>query len=138
MTGKLADIVLQLAQLSIQAVEDVWSPEYVLLTVTPTPAQGDIGEEALKEIVMRSVTEYLKRPGHVLVPKCIISKEEFEREQENPLLRVKRFWEFWHGKDTLDRKRTRGVSTVLNQFPYFKVKTHSPLTPRSTSASHSF
>ena len=95
-------------------MEDVWSPECVLLTVTPTPPQRDIDEEVLKEIVMRSVTEYLKRPGHVLVPECIVSEEEFERERENPLLRVKRFWEFWHGKDTLNCKRTRGVSDVLN------------------------
>ena len=119
-------------------MEDVWSPECVLLTVTPTPPQRDIDEEVLKEIVMRSVTEYLKRPGHVLVPECIVSEEEFERERENPLLRVKRFWEFWHGKDTLNCKRTRGVSDVLNRFPYFKTKTHSPLTPRSTSTSHGF
>lgn len=68
----------------------------------------------LEEIVLRSVEEYLKRPGHVTLPGNMIESEEFERERGNPLLRVRKFWEYWHGSKTLNSQWKHTVSTIEN------------------------
>jgi hypothetical protein len=70
----------------------------------------------LEQIIMRSFEKYLKRPGHVLLPDGMISSAEFEKELNNPLLRVKRLWEYWHGSQTLSVRNFRTVSTVQNHF----------------------
>lgn len=116
-----AAIALELSQTSIRSVKDLWSPEKIELVIQPELTS--IRNDSLKEIIIRSFEKYLQRPGHVKLPNDMISQEEYEKERESHLLRVRRLWEFWHGSQTLDHERTRRVSTVPNQFS--KKKTNS-------------
>ena len=59
---------------------------------------------------MRSFTEYLNRPGHVLLPDGMIIAEEFEMERNNPLLRVRMLWKYWHGTWGLPASGPKHVS----------------------------
>ena len=109
-----AAIALKLSRSSIRCVEDVWSAENVDIIIRPPPQI--MNRKVLEEIVIRSFDKYLKRPGHVLLPDGMIPEAEFEKERNNTLLRVRRFWEYWHGSQTLNIDETRAVSTVQNCF----------------------
>lgn len=106
----VAAIAVKLAHSSIHCVEDLWASEKIKFDIFPEPRT--MSQAVLKEIVMRSVEEYLKRPGHVLLPAGMIPDEEFEKERCNHLLRVQKFWAYWHGSKTLNYKRQRTVSTI--------------------------
>jgi hypothetical protein len=84
------------------------------LVIRPPPHTLKLNSTILEEIVIRSIGEYLKRPGHVSLPEGMISHEEFEKERNNSLFRVQKFWEYWHGSRTLSSKRRRKVSLVTN------------------------
>lgn len=110
----VAAIALQLTQSSIRSIEDLWSVERIEFVVYPQPQTMTC--TVLEEIIMRSVEEYLKHPGHVLLPDGMIPSTEFEKERNNPLLRVKKLWEYWHGSPTLNNQTRRKVSEILNTF----------------------
>lgn len=109
-----AAIALEQSRSSIQSVEDLWSPDKIQLSISPEPQT--IRRHMLEEIIFRSFTKYLKRPGHVLLPGGIIAAEEFEKERGNSLLRVQKLWEYWHGSQTLGMKKMRVVSLFLTHF----------------------
>ena len=77
---------------------------------------------------MRSFELYLRRPGHVSLPNGMVDDLEFEREQNNGLLRVRMLWEYWHGSQALDSRRTRVVNTMLDHF-LTERRTHQALAP---------
>jgi hypothetical protein len=79
-----AAIAVELNKSSIRCIEDLWSSTKIEFVVHPEPQT--ISQVMLEEIVMRSVEEYLKRPGHVLLPDDMIPKVEFDKERCNPLL----------------------------------------------------
>jgi len=110
----VAAIALELAQSSIRSVEDLWSSEKIEFVIHPQPQI--MTRTVLEEIVVRSVEKYLERPGHVLLPDGMISTAEFEKERHNPLLRVRKLWEYWHGSPTLNNRTRRMVSKILNVF----------------------
>jgi len=109
----VAAIAVGLSQSSILCVEDLWSRERIEFVFNPEPKTTN--REVLEEILIRSFDLYLRRPGHVLLPDGIISETEIERERKNPLLRVRKLWEYWHGSPTLDCRQTRTVSTLGNR-----------------------
>lgn len=84
------------------------------MTELGTQTTQTFNQDALEEIVMRSVKKYLERPGHARLPGGIISVEEFDRERHNSLLRVKKLWEYWHGSPTLNQRIPRTVSGIPN------------------------
>lgn len=106
----IAKIVLELSETTIRCVEDLWSSEKIRLVINPEPKV--LCRESIGEIIIRSFEQYLRRPGHVLLPDGMVSNTEFEEERHNPLLRVHMLWEYWHGSKTLNCKRTRTVSVV--------------------------
>lgn len=110
----VAAIALELSQSSIRCVEDIWSKEKVKFVIYPEPKATD--RNVLEQIVLRSVGEYLNRPGHVQLPDGMISDMEFEKERHNSLLRARKFWQYWHGSATLNYQNTRRVSSILNPF----------------------
>jgi hypothetical protein len=69
---------------------------------------------------MRSFEAYLKRPGHVLLPDNMVPPLEFEKERQNPLLRVRTLWEYWHASPNFLQKKRR-VSALLNYFSHKKM-----------------
>ena len=77
------------------------------------PEPKNLDASSIKGIVFRSVLEYLKRPGHVLLPGDMISDEEYEKERHNPLLRAQALWQYWHGSGTFSGGEGLIVSTVL-------------------------
>ena len=106
----VAAIALELSQSSIRHVEDLWSKERIEFFVQPKPQS--INQGTLEEIVFRSIQKYLEFPGHVQLPDGMVPEAEFEKEHHNPLLRVRIFWEYWHGSSRLDNKRRRMVSKI--------------------------
>jgi hypothetical protein len=110
-----AAIALELSQSSICCVEDLWSPEKITFVCSPEPQDTD--PRILGEIILRSFAAYLERPGHVQLPNGMIPDEELERERNNALLRVRMFWEYWHGSKTLDHRRSRQVFMAPSSFP---------------------
>jgi len=107
-----AAITLELSRSSIHKIEDVWSREMIEFDVYPTPET--VTPDKLGEIVFRSIGHYLERPGHVLLPDGMIPGDEFEKESKNKLLRVQKFWEYWHGSPTLNNQIPRLVSMIPN------------------------
>lgn len=105
-----AAVALELSQSSIRHIEDLWAKERIEFIVYPQPQT--INSNALEEIVFRSIQKYLERPGHVLLPDSMISELEFEKEHCNSLLRVRKFWEYWHGSSRLDHRRRRMVGKI--------------------------
>lgn len=106
-----AAIVLELSRSSIRCVEDLWSWR-IDFVFEPEPQTLDVG--VMKQIIMKSFEEYLRRPGHVDLPGNMISSEEFQQQKNNSLLRVRRLWECWHGSLTVNFIQDRRVSEVLN------------------------
>lgn len=106
-----AAIVLVIANSSISCIEDVWSLEKINIELLPSRPERVCGD-CVKEIVMQSFTEYLKRPGHVLVPGGIVCAEEFKKECSNPLLRVQMLWKYWHGSRGLGTSNPKKSSQV--------------------------
>jgi hypothetical protein len=106
----VAAIALELSKSSIRHIEDLWSKEKIEFLIHPEPQT--INSNALEEIIFRSIQKYLERPGHVLLPDEMIPKSEFEKERYNSLLRVRKFWEYWHGSGRLDHRRCRTVSKI--------------------------
>jgi len=106
----VAAIAQELSRSSIRYIEDLWSPEKIEFVITPRPPA--ISSAVLEEIIMRSIQGYLKRPGHVVLPDGMIPEEELEKERKNPLLRVRKFWEYWHGSMALDNQKKRTVSAI--------------------------
>lgn len=94
----------------------MWSPENITIVLRPEKPR-ELKAGYVKEIVMRSFTEYLKRPGHVSLPKGFITDEQFEKERNNPLLRAKMLWKYWHGTWGLGTKDTKIVSQVRTTYP---------------------
>jgi hypothetical protein len=105
--NKTAAIALELSQSSIHCVEDLWSAEKITFMYSPEPQKMD--PHFLEEIVLRSFALYLEHPGHVQLPGGMIPQAEFEREHKNTLLRVHKFWEYWHSSMTLDYRKSRQV-----------------------------
>ena len=111
--GIAAEIALKLSQSSIHCVEDLWSSEGIHLDIRPD--LWNINPLLLEEIIIQSFTEFLNRPGHVRLPfGMVIRTDDCDKEQNNSLWRVRKLWEYWHGSPTLDSKKTRTVSVVLN------------------------
>lgn len=104
-----AAIALKLSQSSINCVEDLWSLEKIDFEFDPR-LQNYNNSLQLGQIIFRSFLKYLERPGQVTLPAGMISPEDFQREQKNPVFRVRKLWEFWHGSQTLDFERRRTVS----------------------------
>lgn len=111
---KVASIVLGLVQSSIRDIKDLWSLEKIQFLIEPEPQI--ISDFVLEEIVFRSFEKYLERPGHVLLPDGMIPEVELESEQGNNLLRVRMLWQYWHGSNTLDHRKSRMVSEVYSDF----------------------
>jgi hypothetical protein len=109
-----AAIALKLSKSSIRCVDNLWSKDKIDIIISPTPQV--MIREALEEIIIRSFDAYLKRPGHVSLPGGMIPGVEFERERQNPLLRVRMLWGYWHGSQTLNYKQTRVVSAFITIF----------------------
>lgn len=109
-------VALKIANSSISCVDDIWSTKNINIALTPARPEK-LRSANVKEIVMRSFTEYLNRPGHVLLPDGMIIAEEFERERNNPLLRVRMLWKYWHGTWGLPASGPKHVSHVLTAHP---------------------
>jgi hypothetical protein len=70
----------------------------------------------MKKIVYKSFELYFKRKGHAQLPDGMISQEEIERQKNDELLRVRMFWKYWHGSQTLSVGIRLKVSTVVDSF----------------------
>jgi hypothetical protein len=111
-----AAVALKLSQSSITCVEDLWSSDKIDFRFEPQPQKrGDAMRTC--QIIFRSILKYLDRPGQVSLPAGMITLEDFQRERNNPVFRVRKFWEFWHGSQTLDLKSRRTVSMQGGLYP---------------------
>lgn len=112
----VAAVAVNLSITSIRYVEDLWEENKIKFILDPTPQS--LGEPYLKEIVFQSILFYLKRPGHVLLQDGMISPSDIDKEHDNPLLRVRKFWEYWHGSTTLTHEKTRTVSAEISPWKH--------------------